>query len=240
MKVAVLAGGVGSRIAPDTNRTPKPLVSIGGRPILWHLLQLYAQQGFTDFLVALGHRASEIQPYLQSVASTEGWSITCVDTGPDTGSGGRVLRLAPYLTGETFMLTWCDGLADIDLEALLAFHRRHGRLVTVTAAHPPERFGCLRLEGDSVASFEEKPVASDRWINGAFFVVEPEALNYIDGDNTAWELGPMSRLVAAGQLMAYRHESFWHCMDTGSDRQKLERLWSASRAPWVRSGEVRS
>jgi glucose-1-phosphate cytidylyltransferase len=232
MKVAILAGGVGSRLVGETGDRPKPLVEIGGQPILVHIMRYYAHHGFDQFVVALGHRGALIAEVLAGVAREFGWRIEAVETGDGTQTGGRIKRLAPHLGSETFMLTWSDGLSDIDLRATLAFHRAHGKLATVTAVHPPPRFGRLRLEGDRVADFAEKPPAADEWVNGAFFVLEPRALDYIEGDDTVFERAPLERLARDGELMAYRHASFWQCMDTAADRHLLEALWRRGRAPW--------
>jgi glucose-1-phosphate cytidylyltransferase len=253
MKVAILAGGLGSRIQEETEVKPKPMVEIGGRPILWHIMKIYAHQGFRDFVVALGYKGDYVKRYMVDYASLEGdltvgmrdgrveahgngdrddWSVALVDTGQTTNKGGRMKRLGPYLGGETFMMTWGDGVSDIDLNRLLAFHRAHGKLATLTAVRPPARFGHIELEGDVVTEFSEKPQAREGWINGAFFVLEPQVLDYIDGDDTEWEKEPLERLAADGQLMAYRHEGFWQCMDTLRERKLLDQLWDSGRAPW--------
>src|SRR5690348_1339846 len=233
MKVAILAGGVGSRIQEETEVKPKPMVEIGGKPILWHIMKIYAHQGFRDFVVALGYKGDYVKRYMVDYASLEGdltvglrdgrveahangdrddWNVALVDTGQTTNKGGRIKRLGPYLGEETFMMTWGDGVSDIDLNRLVAFHRAHGKLATVTAVRPPARFGHIELDGDVVTEFSEKPQAHEGWINGAFFVLEPQVLDYIDGDDTEWEKEPLERLAADGQLMAYRHEGFWQCM----------------------------
>jgi glucose-1-phosphate cytidylyltransferase len=253
MKVAILAGGVGSRIQEETELKPKPMVEIGGRPILWHIMKLYAHQGFRDFVVALGYKGDYVKRYMVDYASLEGdltiglregrvethgtgerddWNVALVDTGQTTNKGGRIKRLAPYLGSGTFMLTWGDGVSDIDLRRLIEFHRAHGKLATLTAVRPPARFGHIELEGDVVAEFSEKPQAREGWINGAFFVLEEEVLDYIDGDETEWEKEPLERLAADGQLMAYRHDGFWQCMDTLRERKLLEQLWDSGQAPW--------
>jgi glucose-1-phosphate cytidylyltransferase len=253
MKVAILAGGVGSRIQEETELKPKPMVEIGGRPILWHIMKIYAHQGFNDFVVALGYKGDYVKRYMVEYASLEGdltvgtrvgrvemhgngdrddWQIALVDTGQTTNKGGRIKRLAPYLGEETFMMTWGDGVSDIDLRRLLEFHRSHGKLATLTAVRPPARFGHIELSGDVVTEFSEKPQAREGWINGAFFVLEPQVLDYIDGDETEWEKEPLERLAADGQLMAYRHEGYWQCMDTLRERKLLEQLWDSGRAPW--------
>lgn len=256
MKVVILAGGAGTRLAEETATKPKPMVDIGGRPILWHLLNYYACFGFTEFIIALGYRGDSIKRYFADACRLEGnivvdfgaqtvtsvdepprpqspWRVELVETGADTQTGGRIKRLAPYLRGEgTFMLTWGDGLADIDLHSLLRFHRSHGRLATVTAVHPPARFGEIQLDGDRVTSFREKPEQVDVWVNGAFFVLEHDIFDYIEADATQWEHEPMMALARDDQLMAYKHEGFWQCMDTVSDRARLEKLWVECRAPW--------
>jgi glucose-1-phosphate cytidylyltransferase len=248
MKIAILAGGQGTRLVEETRSKSKALVEIGDRPILWHLLQYYRHFGFDEFVVALGYRADSIQAYFaaangfhqdDAVASTErqrwrgdGLVVDLVDTGPTTENGGRVKRLAPYLGGERFMLTWCDGLSDVDLVALLEFHHRHGRMATLTAVRPPARFGRLTLDGDRVAAFDEKIPFEQEWINGAFFVLEPEVLVRIEGDHTSFERDVLHGLAAEGHLMAYRHRAFWQCMDTLKEAQDLDRLWRSGAAPW--------
>jgi glucose-1-phosphate cytidylyltransferase len=253
MKVAILAGGLGSRIQEETEVKPKPMVEIGGRPMLWHIMKIYAHQGFRDFVVALGYKGEYVKRYMVDYAALEGdltiglregrveahgaeqrddWNVALVDTGQTTNKGGRIKRLAPYLGDGTFMLTWGDGVSDIDLRKLLEFHRAHGKLATLTAVRPPARFGHIELDGDVVTEFSEKPQAHEGWINGAFFVLEREVLDYIDGDDTEWEKEPLERLSADGQLMAYRHDGFWQCMDTLRERKLLEQLWESGDAPW--------
>jgi glucose-1-phosphate cytidylyltransferase len=255
MKVAILAGGLGTRLSEETANKPKPLVEIGGRPILWHIMMHYSQFGFNEFVIALGYEKECVKRWMheyfslnkngtvetstgevvfhdKSMQSHAGWTVHLVDTGKETLTGGRIKRLAPWLSNQTFMLTWCDAVADIDLQALLKFHRSHGRLATVTAVHPPPRFGHLVLEGDRVTQFKEKPRNAEGWINGAFFVLEPGVFDYIEGDDTQWEREPLERLAREGQLMAYRHEGFWQCMDTIHEKQLLEKLWQSGQAPW--------
>jgi len=254
MKVAILAGGVGTRLVEETEVKPKPMVTIGGRPILWHIMMHYASYGFDDFVVALGYKGDVIKRYFVDFCSLSSdmtvdlakgevkshlngrhrcdWSIDLIDTGSATLTGGRIKRLAPYLNNETFMLTWGDGVADVNLRQLMEFHRAHGKLATVTAVRPPARFGRLEMQGDQVASFTEKPQLGEGWINGAFFVLEPGVMDYIDGDDTQWEREPLERLAADGQLMAYKHTSFWQCIDTLRDKKLLETLWDAGNAPW--------
>ena len=254
MKVAILAGGKGTRLAEETEIRPKPMVAIGGRPILWHIMRHYAHYGHKEFCIALGYKGDAIKRYIVDHSSLQGditvdlckgsvvnhangmqhldWVVNLVETGEETQTGGRIRRLAPFIGRERFMLTWGDGVSNIDLDRLVEFHKSHGRLATVTAVRPPARYGRLDLEGDRVAHFAEKPQLSEGWINGAFFVLEPEVFDYIDSDNTVWERQPMERLAAEGQLMAYRHDSFWQCMDTLREKVILEELWQNGNAPW--------
>jgi glucose-1-phosphate cytidylyltransferase len=253
MKVAILAGGLGTRLAEETETKPKPMVEIGGRPILWHIMRHYYHYDFKEFVIALGYKGEVIKKYMVDYCSLSShltvnlssglvtkhgssneldWTIDLIETGTTTNTGGRIKRLAPYIGKETFMLTWGDGVSDIDLHDLLAFHRAHGKLATLTAVRPPARFGHLELDGDQIVEFSEKPQTREGWINGAFFVLEPEVFDYIDGDDTQWEKEPLERLAEAGQLMAYRHSSFWQCMDTVRDKKLLETLWQNGNAPW--------
>ena len=252
MKVAILAGGVGTRIAEETVIKPKPMVEIGGRPILWHIMMHYSRYGLNEFAIALGYKGEYIKKYMIDYSSLQGdltvhthsgaierhgqqnpeWTVDLVDTGNDTLTGGRIKRLGPYLDGKTFMLTWGDGVSDVNLDELLKFHRAHGKLATVTAVRPPARFGHLEFDGDRIMEFSEKPQTAEGWINGAFFVLEPQVLDYIEGDDTQWEREPMERLARDGHLMAFRHESFWQCMDTLRDKKLLQDLWDTGQAPW--------
>jgi glucose-1-phosphate cytidylyltransferase len=251
VKVAILAGGLGTRFAEETETKAKPMIEVGGRPILWHIMKTYAHHGFNDFVIGLGYKGDSIKRYMLDYAALqcnltvhtrggvvrhgaapEDWSVKLIDTGLHTMTGGRIKRLAPYLGDGTFMLTWGDGVSDIDLKRLLAFHRGHGRLATVTAVRPPARFGHLVFEGDQVVDFNEKPQTAEGWINGAFFVLEPGVFDFIDGDETQFEKAPMERLARDGQLMAYRHEGFWQCMDTIRDKKLLEKLWESGAPPW--------
>jgi glucose-1-phosphate cytidylyltransferase len=252
MKVLILAGGVGSRLAEETEVKPKPMVEIGGRPILWHIIMHYSAYGFTEFVIALGYKGEVIKKYLADfcmlnsdlsvnmrtgqVTMSRGdmpdWQIELVDTGLPTLTGGRIKRLATYVNNETFMLTWGDGVSDVNLHQLLAFHRSHGKLATLTAVRPTARFGHLELDGNQVAEFSEKPQTKEGWINGAFFVLEPGIFDYIEGDQTQWEREPLEALSREGQLMAYRHTSFWQCMDTLRDKRLLEDYWAGGKAPW--------
>lgn len=252
MKVAILAGGFGTRIAEETEVKPKPMVEIGGRPILWHIMMHYAHYGFNEFVIALGYKGEYIKRWMKDFCFLEGditietgsgrvvlhgnrvpeWKMHLVETGLTTLTGGRIKRLAPWLGNQTFMLTWGDGVSDVNLHALLDFHKSHGKLATLTAVRPPARYGHLEFEGDRVQRFTEKPQTSEGWINGAFFVLEPGIFEYIDGDDTMWEHEPLQRLAEDGQLMAYRHPSFWQCMDTLREKHLLEKIWQTGNAPW--------
>jgi len=251
MKVVIFAGGLGSRLSEETESKPKPMVEIGGRPILWHIMKHYAHHGLKEFVVALGYRGEVIKRWFLDMAELDGsftlslgdrrvvrhdrplddWKLVLIDTGVETQTGGRLAKVAPLLRDGTFMLTYGDGLCDLDLGKLLAFHRAHGKLATITAVRPPARFGELEFEGDLVKRFSEKPQLGEGWINGGFFVLEPGVLDLIPGD-VHWEREPLERLAAAGQLMAYRHESFWQCMDTLREKRLLDSLWVKGRAPW--------
>lgn len=252
-KVVLLAGGLGTRLAEETEMKPKPMVEIGGEPILCHVMRHYAQQGFNEFVVALGFRGDVIKRYFHDYQrlsgsmtidlgrgdlrrhdkSPEDWIVHLQDTGLNTMTGGRLKRLEPLLKDATFMLTYGDGLSDIDVHQLLAFHRTHGRIATVTAVRPPARFGGLVFNGDLIAEFTEKPQIGEGWINGGFMVFEPAVFRYLDrGDQTVLEADALERLAADGQLAAYRHEKFWQCMDTLREKRYLETLWDEGKAPW--------
>jgi len=253
VKVAILAGGVGTRLEEETTVRPKPMVEIGGQPIMWHIMMHYSHYDFREFAIALGYRGEHIKKYftdycnLQSNLTVKtdsgevqrhentcspGWTVDLIDTGSATLTGGRLKRLAPYLGNQTFMLTWGDGVSDVNLDELVEFHRSHGKLSTVTAVRPTARFGHLDLDGDSVKEFSEKPQTSEGWINGGFFVLEPGVFDYIEGDDTPWERDPMEQLAREGQLMAYKHTGFWQCMDTLRDKRLLNDLWDSGEAPW--------
>ncbi len=252
MKVAILAGGYGSRLAEETEVKPKPMIDIGGRPILWHIMRHYAHYGYDEFVIALGYKGEVIKKYMADYCSLNGnlrvrlgtgeietnggfrpnWTVDLVDTGVPTLTGGRIKRLAPYIGNETFMLTWGDGVSDVNLDDLLEFHRSHGKLATMTAVRPTARYGHLDLNGSQVLVFSEKPQAEEGWINGAFFVLEPEVFDYIEGDETMWEREPLERLAQEGELMAYKHDSFWQCMDTLREKHLLEKLWQSGNPPW--------
>jgi glucose-1-phosphate cytidylyltransferase len=252
MKVVLLAGGLGTRLAEETEMKPKPMVEIGGYPILWHVMRHYAEQGFKEFYVALGFRGDVIKRYFHDYHHLSGsmtidlargelarhergsddWKVHLHETGLHSGTGGRVKRLQPFLNDGTFMLTYGDGVSDVNVEALLRFHRAQGRIATVTAVRPPSRFGGLVLDGDVVADFTEKAQVGEAWINGGFMVFEPRVFDYLDGDQSSLEVDALERLAAAGQLAAYRHETFWQCMDTLRDKRYLESLWEQGKAPW--------
>ncbi|MDO8426879.1 MAG: glucose-1-phosphate cytidylyltransferase [Deltaproteobacteria bacterium] len=252
MKVAILAGGVGSRLSEETEVKPKPMVEIGLRPILWHIMMYYAHFGYKEFVIALGYKGDYIKRWMKEYCALNSnmtvktgtgevilkesdvpdWTVDLIDTGQTTLTGGRIKRLKSWLGGKTFMLTWGDGVSDIDINALVKFHRSHGKLATLSAVRPPARFGHLKLGGNRVAEFSEKPQTAEGWINGAFFVLEPGVFDYIDGDDTQWEKEPLEGLARDGQLMAYMHGSFWQCMDTLRDKRLLEKLWESGNAPW--------
>ena len=251
MKVVILAGGFGTRLAEYTEVIPKPMVKVGGKPIIWHIMKRYAKFGHTDFFLALGYKAELIKDYflnyrvlnsdftvnlidgsVEAIKSDKvDWKITLVDTGLSAMTGGRVKKMGPFVGDETFMLTYGDGLADIDVNKLLDFHRSHGKMVTMTAVRPSARFGEIDLEGNLVKNFEEKPQMHDGWINGGFFVIEPAFLSLIESESTLLEREPLERAAAMGELMAFKHEGFWQCMDTKRDLDLLESL-SLNSAPW--------
>lgn len=253
MPVVILCGGLGTRLAEETEVRPKPLVEIGGRPILWHIMKIYSHYEFNEFVLALGYKGEQIKRYFLDFYSlsrdftmslengqihtiksndVERWKLHLVDTGQSTQTGGRLKRLQEVVGRSTFMMTYGDGVANINIKELLAFHRRHGKLATLTAVRPPARFGGLRFEGDKVTQFEEKPQIGEGWINGGFFVLEPEVLDWIEDDRTILEREPLERLASEGQLVAYRHEGFWQCMDTLRDVRLLESLWESGNPPW--------
>jgi len=252
MKVVILAGGLGTRLQEETSVRPKPMVEIGGRPMLWHIMHLYAAHGLTEFVLALGYKAEMVRSWFLDYHSlsrdvtvhladgtaktygetVEDWTVHCIDTGLATQTGGRLRRLRQWVGDEPFCLTYGDGVSDVDLSRLIAFHKAHGKLATVTAVRPPARFGALDLDGDTVREFAEKTQTSEGWINGGFFVLQPQVLDYIDGDGTLWEKEPLERLAAERQLNAFRHDGFWQSMDTLRDVRYLESLWAGGTAPW--------
>jgi glucose-1-phosphate cytidylyltransferase len=252
MKVVILAGGFGTRLSENTESIPKPMVTVGGKPILWHIMKTYAHFEHKDFYLALGYKAEVIKEYFLNYRSLNAdftvdlasgnieshqiddtdWKVTLVNTGLETMTGGRIKRLKSFIGNEPFLLTYGDGVADINLDDLVKFHKSHGKMVTMTAVRPAARFGDLDFDGDRVASFQEKPQLHEGWINGGFFVCEPSVFDFIDNDAQMFEREPLERILDAGELMAYKHNGFWHCMDTKRDRDLLESMWSQG-APWV-------
>jgi glucose-1-phosphate cytidylyltransferase len=252
MKAIILAGGRGTRLAEETTVRPKPMVEIGGRPILWHIMKIYASHGYKDFVVACGYKGELIKQYFsnflvhnddytidlksgsQQVINKSGidWRVTLIDTGLDTMTGGRLRRLKDVVGDATFMATYGDGVGNVDVTALVAFHKRHGKMATVTAVRPPARFGELQFQGDAVASFSEKPQTEAGWINGGYFVFEPGIFDYLADDSSVLEREPMERLARDGQLIAFRHPGFWQPMDTLREKELLEQLWASGKAPW--------
>jgi glucose-1-phosphate cytidylyltransferase len=251
MKAVILAGGLGSRISEESHVRPKPMIEIGGRPILWHIMKIYSHYGIDDFVICLGYKGYVIKEYFANYflhmsdvtfdmakncmevheGHAEPWRVTLIDTGQETMTGGRLKRVREHLGDETFCFTYGDGVADVDIGALVAFHREHGRKATVTSVQPPGRYGALNLQGERVVNFQEKPAGDGAWINGGFFVLEPSVVDLIEGDATTWEAAPLMNLALEGQLMAFQHDSFWQAMDTLRDKNQLEELWQTS-APW--------
>ena len=253
MKAVILAGGLGTRLAEETSVRPKPMVEVGGKPILWHIMKMYSKHGVNDFIVCCGYKGYFIKEYFQNYflhqsditfcmkentmevheRRAEPWTVTLVDTGNNSMTGGRLGRIANYLKNEdTFCMTYGDGVSDVDITGLLAFHKSHGKQATLTATYPPGRFGALNFEGNQITEFKEKPKGDGAMINGGFFVLSPKVLDRISGDDSIWEQGPLMSLATDGQLMAYKHEGFWHPMDTLRDKIHLEELWQADKAPW--------
>lgn len=235
--VVILCGGRGTRLAERTDTTPKPMVEIGGRPILWHIMKHYANYGHDKFILALGYKGEEIVHYFTDICEEEKWDVHLVNTGENTCTGGRMKKLIKHpeagiiLGAKSFMMTYGDGLGTVDIHKLLAFHKAHHGCVTLTAVHPPARFGALDFDGNRISHFKEKSILPGAWINGGFFVIDPVALQYIRGD-VMWEHAPMEQLAETGQLYGYKHEGFWQCMDTARDLQYLESLWVGGKAPW--------
>jgi glucose-1-phosphate cytidylyltransferase len=252
MKAVILAGGLGTRISEESIVRPKPMIEIGGKPILWHIMKIYSSHGINDFVVCCGYKGYVIKEYFANYflhmsdvtfdmqhnkmevhqRHAEPWRVTLVDTGEHTMTGGRLKRIAEHVGSEDFCMTYGDGVSDVDITSLVAFHRRHGKQATVTATQPPGRYGALDLDGSTVRSFLEKPVGDGGWINGGFFVLAPEVLKLIEGDETIWERAPMECLAASGELEAFFHKGFWQPMDTLRDKVGLESLWESGRAPW--------
>ena len=254
MKVIILAGGFGTRLSEYTESLPKPMVSIGGEPILCHIMKSYAHFGHNDFYVALGYKAEMVKEYFLHYGTLNAdftvdlgtgtvishqqnkidWKVTLVDTGLHSFTGGRVKRMKPYIGKETCLLTYGDGLSDVNIGELLNFHNNHGKMVTVTAVHPAARFGELEMKGEKVVSFQEKPQTMQGWINGGYFVIEPEFFDLIQNDQTILEREPLERVAKMGELMSYQHKGFWQCMDTKRDRDSLEEIWNSGKAPWAK------
>ncbi len=253
MKIAILAGGLGTRLAEETEMRPKPMIEIGGYPIIWHIMKIYATQGFKDFFLALGYKGEIIKRYFLDYHSLSGnmtinlsngkaeisekepledWTINLIDTGQQSMTGGRIKRLEPYLKEETFMVSYGDGVADVNIRELVEFHRSHGKMATVTAVRPPARFGELLINEDLTTQFSEKPQTHEGWINGGFLVFEPEVFDYLPDDNSILEIDALERLANKGQLVAYRHYGFWQCMDTLRDKRQLEEAWRSKNPPW--------
>lgn len=252
MKAVILAGGLGTRISEESHLRPKPMIGIGGKPIIWHIMKIYSHHGINDLVICLGYKGYVIKEYFANYflhmsdvtfdmsenqmhihnRHAEPWRVTLVDTGENTATGGRLKRVRDYVGDETFCLTYGDGVADVDLPALIDFHNRHGKLATVTAVQPPGRYGALDVRGEQVHGFQEKPLGDGGWINGGFFVLEPGIFDYIEGDATTWEYEPMRALAQDGQLMTHVHRGFWQAMDTLRDRSYLEERWKADEAQW--------
>ena len=252
MKVAILAGGLGTRLSEETTVKPKPMVEIGGKPMLWHIMNIYAAHGYKEFVIALGYKGEIIKDYFFNYhfrsrnitvklhsgevtihnGTSEDWTVHLLDTGAETQTGGRIKQMAEFIGNEAFMLTYGDGVSNVNISDLVQFHQAHGKLATMTAVHPAARFGQIILQDEHVLEFAEKPQTGEGWINGGFFVLQPEIANYIEDNQIFWERYPMERLAAEGQLMAYRHPDFWQCMDTMRDVQLLNNLWNEGQAPW--------
>ena len=252
LKAVILAGGLGTRISEETHLKPKPMIEIGGKPILWHIMKSYSSHGINEFIICLGYKGYMIKEYFANYFlhtsdvtfdmndnsmqvhqnTAEPWKVTLVDTGDNSMTGGRLKRVAPYLDDEDFCFTYGDGVSDVDISKLISFHAEQGCLATVTAVQPPGRFGSLDMSGHKIIDFEEKPHGDGGWINGGYFVLSPEVIERIEGDGTSWELQPLKGLAADGQLAAYRHSGFWQPMDTQRDKLHLEELWNTEKAPW--------
>jgi glucose-1-phosphate cytidylyltransferase len=252
MKAIILAGGLGTRISEETSVRPKPMVEIGGKPVLWHIMKTYSAHGIHDFVICCGYKGYVIKEYFANYflhmsditfdmqnnkmevhqRNAEPWRVTLVDTGEDTMTGGRIKRVAQYVCEEDFCCTYGDGIGDVNITALIEFHKQHGKLATLTATQPPGRFGALELSGNNILSFQEKPQGDGGWINGGFFVLSPKVLDYIEGDHTIWEREPIDRLAHDGQIEAFFHSGFWQPMDTLRDKNHLEELWASGNAPW--------
>ncbi len=252
MKAVILAGGFGTRLSEETDLKPKPMVEIGGKPILWHIMKIYSNYGFNDFILCLGYKSYMIKEWFADYflhnsdvtiktktneiivhnTKTEDWNVSLIDTGLDTQTGGRLKRIKPYLNNKTFMFTYGDGVSDVNINDLLKFHKSHGKLATMTSVQPLGRFGTIELKENKIVNFYEKPQSDNTWINGGFFVLDPKVINYIKDDETIWERLPLENLAKEGQLMAYKHKGFWKPMDTLRDNRELNSLWESKKAPW--------
>jgi len=252
MKAVILAGGLGTRISEETAVRPKPMIEIGGRPVLWHIMKIYSTHGINEFVVCCGYKGYVIKEYFANYflhmsdvtfdmqdnrmevhqRNAESWRVTLVDTGEETMTGGRIKRIADYVGGEDFCCTYGDGIGDVNITALIQFHKQHGKLATLTATQPPGRFGALNLDGSNVIGFQEKPQGDGNWVNGGFFVLSPQIFDYIKDDHTIWEREPMEQLAKKGQMAAFFHSGFWQPMDTLRDKIHLEELWASGKAPW--------
>lgn len=252
MKVVILAGGFGTRLSEETDLKPKPMVEIGGKPILWNIMKIYSYYGFNDFIICLGYKGYMIKEWFADyflhnsdvtikiktneiivhATKTEDWIVSLIDTGLNTQTGGRIKRVRDYIGDETFMLTYGDGVSDVNINDLVKFYKSHGKLATITSVQPPGRFGSIEIEGEKIIRFKEKPKGDGSWINGGFFVLEPKVIDCIEGDETYWEREPLENLANCGQLMAYKHQGFWKAMDTLRDKRELELLWNSKKAPW--------
>ena len=252
MKAVILAGGLGTRLAEETSLRPKPMVEVGGEPILWHIMKIYAAQGINEFVICLGYKGYVIKEYFANYflhtsdvtfdmehnqqiihhRRSEPWKVTLVDTGPNSGTGGRLRKVREYLGDDDFCFTYGDGVSDVNLEKLIALHKKEGTLVTLTSVQPTSKYGLLSFDENRITNFQEKPVDGGGWINGGFFVVSPKAIDYIESDEMHWEDDPMGRLVSEGQVSAYRHKGFWQCMDTLRNKQELEEMWQTGNPPW--------
>jgi len=253
VKAVILAGGFGTRISEESHLKPKPLIEIGGKPILWHIMKIYSSQGVTDFIICLGYKGYLIKEYFMNYSihmsdvtfdmsnnsveihnkRAEPWRVTLIDTGENTMTGGRIKRIGSFIGNEPFMLTYGDGVANINIAELLAFHERHGKFATITAVQPPGKFGALQIDDVSVCAFTEKPHGDGGWINGGFFVLQPEVINFITGDDTVWEKDPLESLANRNDLVAYKHYGFWKCMDTLRDKIELDAMCNSGQAPWM-------
>ncbi|MEM0952921.1 MAG: glucose-1-phosphate cytidylyltransferase [Pseudomonadota bacterium] len=252
MKAVILAGGLGTRISEESHLKPKPMIEVGDKPIIWHIMKIYSAHGVNDFVICCGYKGYVIKEYFANYflhtsdvtidmtsnsmqihrKSAEPWTVTLINTGETTATGGRLKRIAEHVVDEDFCFTYGDGVSDINLSAAIAFHREHKRYATMTSVQPPGRFGSIAIEGDNVVTFKEKPLGDKNWINGGFFVLSPEVFSYIEGDDTAWEEGPLEQLARDGQLKTYRHRGFWQPMDTLRDKNRLEALWAEGSPPW--------